>query len=89
MRSRVFHDTASGDAFDRVLIIHRAGEDAATVYCPPMNGEKAYSETFPTRAEADAFASLKAGRLGQRVIPLTADRVEWWLPLSGTSDSGG
>lgn len=89
MRDRIYHDIQAGEAFDRVLISQHDGRLEASVYCPPIGNERAFTKQFASRDEAERFASFKARQIGQRVIPLTADRIEWWLPTDGGVDVGG
>ena len=71
---------AGDEPYDRVLIIQPPGQEETSVYLPPDNGVPASVEVYSTREEAEARAGAVSHSRGQRVVLMTRDRVEWWLP---------
>ena len=77
VQKRVIHDLGRLDPFSKVLIIQPERQGTATVYCPPIGSEKAWSEEYASIDEAVAVAISLAQRIGQKLPLLTRDRVEW------------
>ncbi|RXT18756.1 hypothetical protein B5P46_28090 [Rhizobium leguminosarum] len=78
--NKTYLDVTPEEAYERILISHPTGADETTVYHPPLAGEKAWTRTFATLAEAEAYALGLASQGGQAVIPYTRDKLKWWLP---------
>ncbi|MQX94869.1 hypothetical protein GHK03_01175 [Sinorhizobium medicae] len=78
--NRVYLDVSDHEAYERVLISHPIGSNVATVYCPPIGGEKPWTRTLATVAEAEAYAIGLTAQSGQAIIPYTRDKLKWWLP---------
>lgn len=72
---------AEGDdgAFPRVLVISPMGRKGATVYCPPLEDEKAWTQQFDDLDDAVDVAASLISRTGQRLPLLTRDEIAWWL----------
>lgn len=73
-------DLSDSEAYNRILISHPEGSAEATVYHPPVGGKKAWTRTFSTLDEAEAYTLGLAPEQGQRIIPYTRDKLKWWLP---------
>ncbi|PLU14745.1 hypothetical protein BMJ20_30795 [Sinorhizobium medicae] len=78
--NRTYLDLTPEEAYERILISHPIGSDEATVYHPPRGEERAWTRTFATLAEAEAYALGLGAQGGQTVIPYTRDKLKWWLP---------
>ncbi|AOF90020.1 hypothetical protein BSY16_3996 [Sinorhizobium sp. RAC02] len=78
--NKIYYDVRADEAYERVLISHPIGSTNATVYCPPLQGERPWARTFATAAEAEAYAMGLASQSGQGLIPYTRGKLRWWLP---------